>query len=149
MKKYEHIVVECSIEEKGIEQILTLKDSPILESAKKVTLLHIYSKDMEGFLPTSLDKSNMDEVEKHVYSILEDIREKLKGNIETCEWSEVCILSNDPKIKAIEHLKSTSADLVISATKGNHGITYYNRSDSFSYYLIENSPCDIYVIRPN
>jgi nucleotide-binding universal stress UspA family protein len=45
------------------------------------------------------------------------------------------------------YLKEVKADLVVTATKGKHGIDGFF-SSSFTDYLCKFSPCDVLVMRP-
>lgn len=50
------------------------------------------------------------------------------------------------KEKVIEYLKEVKADLVITATRGKHGIEGLF-SSSFTDHLVKHAPCNVLTLR--
>ena len=146
---YDHVVIDVPMDEEGHEQIQYLKNSPILKSAKHVTLHTIYNDSMGVELPAHIvDKNKFPEIEEHILSRLEDIKTALMpADADSRSWSTKCTFNAEPKRIAVEYLQESKADLAISATRGEQGIRGLFK-ESFAFYLIEYAPCDVYVIRP-
>ncbi|PIP95286.1 MAG: hypothetical protein COW00_18795 [Bdellovibrio sp. CG12_big_fil_rev_8_21_14_0_65_39_13] len=145
---YDSIVVEVGIDKDSIHNLEFLKDSPVLNNAKKVTFLHVYNEKSDIHLPLDMkDRANKAEVEKIVKAKLNDLKKVLSPEKSMDNWFTQVIYHSDAKLETLQFLKQVSADLVVVATRGKHGASGLFR-DSFSSYLVEYSPCDVYVIRP-
>ncbi|GAB4018168.1 MAG: hypothetical protein Fur0010_19200 [Bdellovibrio sp.] len=145
---YDSVVVEVSLEKDCMKSLMSLKDSPVLFNAKKVTFLHVYNQNTEADLPFDIKNMNdKSEVEKVIKQKMNDLKHKIAGQETPASWFTQVIYHSDAKLETLEFLKQVSADLVVVATRGGHGATGVFKN-SFASYLVEYSPCDVYVIRP-
>ena len=144
-EKYENVIIEVSMNPALLEALRGLKNSPIVEDAKEVQLVHVANKSDECVLPVGIDRNNSEEVDSYIDETLRDLMAYLKeGGDEKVKWSSTTIHNKDSKLSAVEYLKDVNADLVVTATRGGRDCLF---SDSFSCYLIGHSPCDVYVIK--
>jgi nucleotide-binding universal stress UspA family protein len=147
MKAYKNVVIDVSLDPDMMEQLLSLKDSPILCCVENVHLINIYNKKEEKYLPFSIKNfDDLDEVETFVKAELEKLSKRYEFKPEVKIHIHP-LLSNDAKLDTVKYLENCSADLVITATHGKTQVEGLFR-DSFNSYLLENSPCDIYSVRP-
>jgi len=145
---YESVVIKVGIDKDSIHNLESIKDSPVLNNAKKVTFLHVYNEKSDIHLPLDMkNRTDKTEVEKVVKAKLNDLKKVLSPEKSMDNWYTQVIYHSDAKLETLQFLKQVSADLVIVATRGKHGASGLFR-DSFSSYLVEYSPCDVYVIRP-
>ena len=141
-----NVAINISLNPKTFEQLESLVDSPILKSAKKVSLVHIYNKESQSsFLPCKNGHTlTLEDVEKHVTKKLSKFRELLHLDTEI----EIKVIFNrDAKIKVLEYLEQNKTDLVVVSTRGEMGVEGLFKN-SFSFWLVEHAPCDVYVVRP-
>lgn len=144
-EKYDNVVIEVSLNPILMDAIKDLKDSPIVQEAKEIHLVHVTNSGDSVNLPESLDRRNRDEVDAYIDDVLEQLKEYLmEGCDESTRWSQCAIHNRDVKLSAVEYLKDVNADLVVTATRGMNECLY---SDSFSCYLIGHSPCDVHVLK--
>ena len=140
----ENIVIEVSLEEKLLDQLKSLASNPILENAKNIHLVSIINDSMKSMLPLNLES------EKQQRNYLEELHQKLQASFglkDNSKFQSHFHYSNDEKIIALKFLEQNQSDLVVTATRGNNGIKGVFQN-SFTEFLIENSPCDVYVVRP-
>jgi nucleotide-binding universal stress UspA family protein len=146
-ESYDNVVIDVSIEKTQLELVKYLKNSPILRCAKNVHLVHIYNETCDEFLPVNIRNCDKKEIEAFISSTLTDLRDEIKPEGSTGQWFTQTLFHADVKLHSIDFLKEVSADLVVSATRGQHGPSGFFK-DSFTYFLVEHAPCDVYVLRP-
>ena len=147
--KYKTVVIEVSLDPKTIDQILTLKRSPILENAYSIHFVHIYNSELKPrYLELSEGKTDFEAIEKCVLDKLEEIKNEIIAGLDVIGYSKThCIFDRNVKLKAIQYIKEINADLVVAATRGMHGIEGMF-TNSFSNFLVDHAPCDVHIIRP-
>lgn len=144
---YNNVVIEVSLDPVHLLRIKDLVNSPMLKNAKNVHIVNVFDKCQANFLPISIDKKDLESVEEFVSSILEDLKEELlPTGADSENWIVHSFFSSDSKIKSREYLRQIKADLVITSTRGEQN-TSGLFCDSFSYYLVSNAPCDVYVLK--
>lgn len=145
---YESVVIEVGLDKESLHNLEYLKDSPVLNNAKKVTFLHVYNDKSDIHLPLDMkNRTDKNEIEKIIKLKLNDLKSILSPDKSLDHWFTQVIYHSDSKLETLQFLKQVSADLVVVATRGKHGASGLFR-DSFSSYLVEYSPCDVYVVRP-
>lgn len=146
---YKHIVIDVPLDPESLKQIFSLNHSPLFLKAKKVTLLTIYNEKMSNELPSHIvDKHDFPDIENHILSLLEEVKKNLiPSDVDPLSWKTVCLFNADTKRVSVEFLQEQKADIAIVATRGEQGIEGLFK-DSFTFYLVESAPCDVYVIRP-
>lgn len=143
------VVVAVNLDQDNLKNVLQLKGKPLLEQSG-VTFVHIfktevYTLDITPFIYPS--KEQYPEIEKSVISILENLGRELLSP-EAFKLAEFkCFFDISPKEKMIEYLNEVRPDVVVSATRGVHGVKGIFVS-SFTDYLCRFSPCPVYVLRP-
>lgn len=144
-----NIVLCAGLNDQSLELLATLKDSPLLESANKVYIVHcfeiqIYTSDLIApyVFPT---KDKYPEIEDATIRVLDSLREKLELDKSKVELK--CFFNESPKKRIREFLEEVNADICVVATRGKHGIRGLF-SSSFADHLLKYSPCDIQVLRP-
>ena len=146
--EYKSVVIEVSLDKDCLQMLKHLKNSPVLENAKKVTLLHVYNDKTDIHLPMDLkNKHDKTEVETAIKKAMNQVRDEIVPTGDCDHWFTQVIYHSDAKLETLQFLKQVAADLVVVATRGNHGATGVFK-DSFANYLMEYSPCDVYVLRP-
>lgn len=144
-----NIVLCANLNDPSLELLSTLKNSPLLESAEKVYIVHcfeiqIYTSDIIApyVFPT---KDKYPELEEATVRVLDTLRDKL--GLDKSKVELKCFFDESPKKKTKEFLEEVNADLCVVATRGKHGIKGLF-SSSFADHLLKYSPCDIFVLRP-
>lgn len=147
--KYKTVVIDVPMDDESVEQLMCLKDSPILDNANQIFLLTVYNDMMGHELPAWIvNKNDFPNIEKYVHDRLEDIMQELCPNEDQQrKWATRCLFNGDPKQATLDFLEEVKADLTISATRGEQNLFGVFKK-SFSSHLIETAPCDVYVVRP-
>lgn len=147
--KYESVVIDVSLEEGCFDQLMSLKDSPVLKNANHVYIVTVYNESMKGSLPSHIvDPTDHEEITNFAKSKMEDLKmELLPSGVGSESWHTEVVFNNDTKRVALEYLTERKANLAITATKGEQGISGVFK-DSFAFYLVQHAPCDVYVVRP-
>lgn len=147
--KYESVVIDVSLEEGSFDQLMSLKDSPVLKNASHVYIMTVYNESMKACLPSHIvDPTDLDEITKFAKAKMEDLKmELLPSGVGSESWHTEIVFNNNTKKVALEYLKERKANLAITTTRGEQGITGFFK-DSFAFYLVQHAPCDIYVVRP-
>lgn len=147
--KYKNVVIDVSLEESCVDQLMSLKNSPVLRNADQVFIVTVYNETMKSCLPVELiDHTDLEQIEKYAKSRLEDIKlELLPDGVDSSGWYTEVIFNKDAKRVALEYLTERKADLAVTTTRGEQGISGFFK-DSFAFYLVQHSPCDVYVVRP-
>lgn len=144
MKKY---VICTSLEEQSLATLKKLKKVIDLQQAEVhvVTIFEIklYNVDLAPYVYPS--ESQYPAIEKSAESILTTLAASLE--IKKEKLITKCLFSSSMENAIKEYLVDVDADLVISATRGKHGLEGFF-SSSFTDYLCKFSPCDILVLRP-
>jgi len=144
------IAISTPLDGKPQETFLKLKNNPIFKDAE-VHFVHVFRVNYyfnEFSLYSYPMEDQFDEIEKSVVKSLTDLSGKIfSGDVKPKEVKTTCLFHQDTKEKVVEFLKSDDFDLVITATRGKHGIDGLF-SSSFTDHLNKFSPCDVYVLRP-
>ena len=146
-EKYTSVVIEVSMEDSLLDQLKYLQNSPILKFADQVHFIHIYNDQSDTKFPVNIDSKSNSEVEKYISDKLKGLMDDLKPDDVKGEWFFKVLFHSDYKLHTLQFLKEVKADLVVLATRGEQGIQGMFK-DSLSFYLAENSPCDVYILRP-
>ncbi|MBY0415735.1 MAG: universal stress protein [Bdellovibrionales bacterium] len=145
MKTY----VLCStLEQHSIDTLKKIKDTLDLSNAfvHIVTIVEIKTYNLE-YIPYSYPAENQfQEIENSAGLILLALAKDLGIKKETLVTK--CFFDSSRERKIKEYLENVEADLVVTATRGKHGIGGFF-SSSFTDYLCKFSPCDVFVMRPN
>ena len=146
---YSTVVIEVALDPATNDQLKSLANSSILKSAKKIYMMHVFSSDMKHYAPNLFkEMPNFEKTGEIINDELEGLKKTLFGESDILDKVETrFFFDKNVKIRAVEFLKSVEADLVIAATRGEHGIEGLFTS-SFSYFLIDHSPCDVHILRP-
>lgn len=146
---YQKIAIAVSLKEELLPSLKRLKELDIVKQAKQVSLIHIFKTEYytNDFAPYSFPPEEAKpEIEKTVITSLKNIQENyLPPNLSQVQLS--CDFSGNPKQTLVDQLQNEKFDLVITATRGKHGIEGLF-SSSFSEFLLKFSPCDVLVLRP-
>jgi nucleotide-binding universal stress UspA family protein len=144
MKTY---VICTTLEENSISTLKRIKDGLDLKNANVhiVTIFetHVYNVDLVPYIfPTEAQYGEIENASK-------PILKSLARSIGADEKSTItqCFFSSDREKRIKNYLNEVEADLVITATRGKHGIDGLF-SSSFTDYLCKFSPCDVLVMRP-
>ena len=144
MKNY---VLCATLEEDCLKVLKTLKSDIDLKHATihlvTVVEIQIYNSELSPVVyPTELQFAD---IEKSVTKRLLDLQHAL--GLEDHRTVIKCFFEFNREKKILSYLKEVKADLVVTATRGKHGIEGFF-SSSFTDYLTKFSPCDILVMRP-
>ncbi|TNF29591.1 MAG: universal stress protein [Deltaproteobacteria bacterium] len=147
--KYESVVIDVSLEEGCFDQLMSLKNSPILKNANHVYIMTVYNEKMKACLPSHIvDSTDHGQITEYAKAKMEDLKmELLPSDTNSESWHTEIVFNNDAKRVALDYLKERKAELAITATRGEQGITGFFK-DSFAFYLVQHAPCDVYVVRP-
>lgn len=124
-----------------------LKGSPFIEG-KELLFLHVFKKEIQGYYyPAYLypNEEQQVEIKQSAEGIMNDLANKIRGNTQNVRT--LCLFDYDPKSKVIDTLRDEKPELVITATRGKHGIEGFF-SSSFTDHLLKFSPCDVLALRP-
>ncbi len=109
-----------------------------------VVEIKVYSSEFATF--TYPVESQYKEIEEAALRTLTNLQHAL-GLVDT-QVVKKCFFDFDPQTKIKHYLNEVDAQLVVTASRGKHGIEGLF-SSSFSDFLIKHSPCDVLVMRPN
>lgn len=142
-----NIVICADLREESLKRLRSLHEDIDLKHAK-VHIVHVFEIQyyVSEFTPYVYPtESQYSEMENSGKAILE----KLGADLGIPKENLVvqCFFSKSREERIGEYLKSSNANLVVSATRGKHGIDGLF-SSSLTDYLIKYSPCDILVLRP-
>jgi len=146
MKKI--VICVSNTDEKLLSQIKLLKGSSLLESDAEIHFVSVFKEGtyIEGLVPHNFPSTEQyDEIKDTINKILKELANEVLGPAHK-KVIQKCLFHNSPKIEIINYLKEVKADVVVCATRKNHGIEDLFLS-SFTEHLCKFSPCDIYVIR--
>ncbi len=109
-----------------------------------VVEIKVYSSEFATF--TYPVESQYKEIEEAALRTLTNLQHVL-GLVDS-QVVKKCFFDFDPQTKIKHYLNEVDAQLVVTASRGKHGIEGLF-SSSFSDFLIKHSPCDVLVMRPN
>lgn len=145
MSKFQNVVVELSCEKELFDRFKSLGGNPIIEQAENVHLISVFNEKQKNYLPLNIETAeDIEEYFKNLHSEIESILSKGSG----AKFTSHLHLNANSTIDAVDFLKEIKADLVVTATRGDSGVKGVFQN-SFTEFMVENSPCDIYVIRPD
>lgn len=147
MKK---VVVCVSMQdERETVELEQLKDSGILEG-REVHFLTVFKvgrhiNELSVFnFPSD---QQFDDIEKAILDVQKGIAEKILGPKELEQSKQVCYFDANPKIKVRDYLKEQNADLVVTSVR-KHGVEGLFVS-SFTDYMTQHAPCNVFVVKHN
>lgn len=108
-----------------------------------VVEIKVYSSEFATF--TYPVENQYKEIEEAALRTLTNLQHSL--NLADSQVEKKCFFDYDPQEKMGNYIKEVKAQLVVTASKGKHGLAGLF-SSSFSNYLIKHSPCDVLVMRP-
>lgn len=149
IKHYKDVVIEVSMEPRTIELLKELKDSPVIANADNVHFMCVFNESQKKYLPLSTDDcKDLEKVENHIISELAKLQKSVMNGATGKNRSDCKVFfSKDAKIKALDYLRDISADLVIVASHGEDAMAGLI-NETFSVFLAEHSPSDVYIIKP-
>ncbi len=145
MKTY---VLCTTLEQHSIDTLKRVKDTINLNNAivHIVTVIEIkvYNLDLVPYIyPT---EGQYDEMKSSAEMIMHSLAGDLGINQDSTVFN--CFFDSNRENKIKDYLIDVEADLVITATRGKHGIDGLF-SSSFTDFLCKFSPCDVLVMRPH
>lgn len=144
MKTY---VLCSSLEEDSHETLKKIKNDISLANVKLhiITVIEkqIYTVEMAPYIYPV--ESQYPAMEASALELLKTLGNDLGVDPENIVYK--CFIEYDREKTVKDYLKAVSADLVVVATRGKHGLEGFF-SSSFTDYLCKFSPCDVLVLRP-
>lgn len=145
MKNY---VLCASLEEESVNTLKKLKRDLDLKDAKvhfvTVIEIQVYNSELSAFIYPV--ESQYKEIESSAVGILKNLAKDLGVSDANASFS--CFFDHSPESRVKSYLEQVNADLVVTATRGRHGISGFF-SSSFTDFLCKYSPCDVLVLRPS
>ncbi|AUN97746.1 universal stress protein [Bacteriovorax stolpii] len=145
MKNY---VLCASLEEDSIKTLAKLKRDLDLTDAKvhfvTVIEIQVYNSELSAYVYPV--ESQYAEIESSAVAIQKNLAKTL--GVPEAQATFKCFFDHSPEAKVKDYLEKVNADLVVTATRGRHGIAGFF-SSSFTDFLCKYSPCDILVLRPS
>lgn len=144
MKTY---VLCTTLDQDAIDTLKKVKDKIDLKNSViyivTVFEIHVYNVDFTPYVyPSEAQHAAIEKSAKNVMDMLATSLDIPKHNVST-----KCLFDYSREDKIQEFLTEVKADLVVTATRGKHGIAGFF-SSSFTDYLCKFSPCDVLVMRP-
>jgi hypothetical protein len=146
MSNYRNILIEVSIENEQFERLVTLKDSPILKGAKKITLVNAYNSTLKEHLPKDVNCNDFGQVEQSIKKKLEELK-KIIDPKEKLNWEIKVLFNKDLRNILVYTARELDIDLIITGSKGVDLSLTQNRS--FSHYMLESCSSDLWVLKPH
>jgi nucleotide-binding universal stress UspA family protein len=128
---------------KSLERViydLDVKNS-VIHIVRIVEIQTFGNEHYSGVYPEEKDYPAL---ETYTYEKTFRLEEKLKLN--HAKVINKCFFEINREDKILNYLKEINADLVVTATRGKHGIDGFF-SSSFTDFLCKFSPCDVLVMR--
>lgn len=144
MKNY---VLCTTMEEQSLDTLKRIGSTLDLQNAivHIVTIVEIkvYNMELAPFVYPSEDQYT--EIESSAKILMNSLATTLGLKKENIRIN--CFFDSNRETRIKKYLIDEKADLVVSATRGKHGIDGFF-SSSFTDYLCKFSPCDVLVMRP-
>lgn len=145
MKNY---VLCASLEEESVNTLKKLKRDLDLKEAKvhfvTVVEIQVYNSELSAFVYPV--ESQYKEIESSALMILKNLAKDL--GVTDANATFKCFFDHSAESRVKNYLEEVNADMVITATRGRHGIAGLF-SSSFTDFLCKYSPCDVLVLRPS
>jgi nucleotide-binding universal stress UspA family protein len=126
---------------KMLHRKLDLKDTTL--HFVHVFEIHMYNADIVPIIfPT---EAQYPEIEQSTLGILNKLAADI--GLKEEQFKSKCFFSHSREEKIVNYLNEVTADLVVVATRGKHGIEGFF-SSSLADFLSKYSPCDVLVMRP-
>lgn len=144
MKTY---VLCANLEENCLNTLKNLKHDIEINQANIhiVTIyeIQVYNVDLVPYVyPT---ETQYNEIENSALSVLKGLAQSL--GVSENRVTLKCFFDTSRESRIKKYLEEVDADIVVTATKGKHGLAGFF-SSSFTDYLCKFSPCDVLVMRP-
>jgi nucleotide-binding universal stress UspA family protein len=145
--KMKNYVLCTTLEEHSINTLKNLKHTIDIKDTRihiiSIVEVKYYNLD---FIPYIYPTENQyAEIENSAKMLMQSLAKSLEIKNENLVID--CFFDSYREQKIKNYLEETKADLVVTATRGKHGIDGFF-SSSFSDYLCKFSPCDVLVMRP-
>ena len=108
-----------------------------------VVEIKVYSSEFATF--TYPVEAQYKEIEEAALRTLTNMQHSL--GLVDAQVEKKCFFDFEPQDRIRNYLKEVDAQLVVTASRGKHGIEGFF-SSSFSDFLIKHAPCDVLVMRP-
>lgn len=144
MKNY---VLCTTIEDSCLDTLKRLKKDIELKHAVihliNIVEIQVYNVEFAPYVyPTEAQYAD---IEKNALDKLKNLQHAL--GVEDKNIIMKCFFEHSREQKIKHYLNEVNADLVVTATRGKHGIQGFF-SSSFTDFLTKFSPCDVLVMRP-
>jgi nucleotide-binding universal stress UspA family protein len=145
MKTY---VLCTALDEQSISNMKKVKNVLDLKNATVhiVTVVEVKLYNLDLFPYTYPAENQYPAIESAAIDLLAPLATSL--GLEKKDVVLKCFFSNSSEEKIKNYLDEVNADLVVTATRGKHGIKGLF-SGSFTDFLCKFSPCDVLVMRPS
>lgn len=144
MKNY---VFCTTLEEECIDTLKNIRHDIDLKHAQihiiTIVEIQVYNLELTPYVYPA--ESQYAEIEKSALMIMKSLGNSL--GIEEKKITYKCFFEYNRESKVKSYLDHVDANLVITATRGKHGVAGFF-SSSFTDYLCKFSPCDVLVMRP-
>lgn len=145
MKNY---VLCASLEEESLVTLKKLKNDLDLSNASvhfvTVVEIRVYNSELSAFIYPV--ESQYKEIESSALVLLKNLAKEL--GVDEKKATFKCFFDHSPEARVKSYLEEVHADMVVTATRGKHGIAGFF-SSSFTDFLCKYSPCDVLVLRPS
>jgi nucleotide-binding universal stress UspA family protein len=142
------IVVLADLNQESLSTLRRLRTDLDLKHAQMhfvhVFEIRMYNADLVPIVFPS--EEQYPEIEQSSLAILRQLSDDL--GIKSEHSTQKCFFSHSREEKVRSYLAEVSADLVVVATRGKHGIEGFF-SSSLADFLTKYSPCDILILRPS
>ncbi len=132
---------ECIDTLKNIRHDIELKHANI--HIVTIYEIQVYNVELTPYVyPT---ENQYGEIEESANRIMKNLAHSL--GVDESRVTVKCFFDHNREDRIKKYLDHVDADLVVTATRGKHGIAGFFTS-SFTDYLCKFSPCDVLVMRP-
>jgi nucleotide-binding universal stress UspA family protein len=144
---YERLLIAVDLEDTSrsvVEAALRIVSSEV----KALTLMHAYHIPFEGFIATSVSRTQMADLRKEYKETAASRMSRFQaslGNVDN-SWN-TRIVQGDARVAIITETIKRHADVVAVGTHGRSGLSH-SLVGSIAESVIEASSCDVLVARP-
>ena len=129
-----------------MDTLKNIKNDISIENTKlhfvRIVEIQIFSADTVSTIYPP--ESEYADIESYSIKQMKNLAKKMSINEEQATFS--CFFETRREEKIVSFIKEKKADLIVTATRGKHGIEGLF-SSSFTDYLCKFSPCDVLVMR--
>ena len=146
----QRIVIAIPIEESLSEPLHVWGRKFDFSHVESIHFIHVVKKNvtpLEFGLVESPDDATYVEMVPTIKRFLEDEARKIVPSDFKGKISFKVTKDFHPEEEVIDILKQLQATLIVTATRGKHGLDGLFHS-SFTDYMVKFAPCDVFVVRP-